>query len=132
VVGKARVNACVLARGLSCGGGVCGYVTWGVVWVWARTMSLNCCSHWPITRAAQFVFVCGWWGEEGGRGGVCLKAVGLFCCRCAGERETLGTCAGALLQPLPEGEVGHGTGVLDTHVGNRVGGVVVVVVGGSI
>ena len=34
-----------------------------------------------------------------------------------------------LLQPLPEGEVGHDTGVLDTHVCNRVGGVVVVVVG---
>ena len=132
VVGKARVNVCVLAQGLSCGGGVCGYVTWGVVWVWARTMSLNCCSHWPIARAAQFVFVCGWWGGKGGRGGVCLKTVGFFCCRCAGERETLDTCAGTLLQPLPEGEVGHDTGVLDTHVGNRVGGVVVVVVGGSI
>ena len=43
-----------------------------------------------------------------------------------------GTCAGTLLQPLPEGEVGHDTGVFDTHVCNRVGGVVVVVVGGSI
>ena len=30
------------------------------------------------------------------------------------------------------GEVGHEAGVFDTHVCNRVGGVVVVVVGGSI
>ena len=54
-------------------------------------------------------------------------ARGFFqCCRCAGERETLrlGTCAGTLLQPLPEGEVGHDAGVLDAHVCNRVGWVV--------
>ena len=48
-------------------------------------------------------------GVGGERGG-CLKAVGFFCCRCAGEREALGTCAGTLLQPLQEGEVGHDTG----------------------
>ena len=35
---------------------------------------------------------------SGGRAGLSelliLKAVGFFCCRCAGEREALGTCAG--------------------------------------
>jgi hypothetical protein len=58
------------------------------------------------------VFVCGWRVGVRGEGGGRLKAVGFFCCRCAGEREALGNCAGALLQPLPEGEVGHDTGIL--------------------
>ena len=82
--------------------------------------SSNNLSYCPINRFLESITI------------LSLKAVGFFFCRCAGERETLGTCAGTLLQPLPEGEVGHDTGVLDTHVGNRVGGVVVVVVGGSI
>ena len=29
----------------------------GVEGVCAQRMSLNCCSHWPVARAAQFVFV---------------------------------------------------------------------------
>ena len=45
-----------------------------------------------------------------------LKAVCFFCCRRVGERKTLGTCVGTFLNQLPEGEVGHDTGVLDTHV----------------
>ena len=69
---------------------------------------------------------------ENGEGGGSPEGCGFLCCRCAGERETLGTCAGTLLQPLPEGGGWTDTGVINTHVCNRVGGVVVVVVSGSI
>ena len=86
-------------------------------------------------------------GGEGGEGGGLSQGCGFLLLRLRwGKRDTgvhtnthththvcgcVCVCIWAtLLQPLPEGEVGHDTGVLDTHVGNRVGGVVVVVVVG--
>ena len=43
--------------GLGCGGGGPWVCIVGVEGVCEQRMLLNCCSHWPVARAAQFVFV---------------------------------------------------------------------------
>ena len=80
------------------------------------------------------MFVCGCWVVVGGEGGGCLKAVGFFAAAALGKGRhwapvLVHCCSHCDYQ---RGEVGHDTGVFDTHVCNRVGEVVVVVVGGSI
>ena len=119
-------------RGLGCGVRVSGYVTWVVESVCARRMLLNCCSHWPIVRAAQFVFVCGCLVGVRGEGGGRLKAVGFFAAAALGKGRHWAPVLVHCCSHYRRGEVGHDTGVFNTHVCNRVGGVVVVVVGGSI
>ena len=83
-------------------------------------------------RAAQFVFVCGWRVGVGGEGGGRLKAVGFFAAAALGKGRHWAPVLVHCCSHCRRGEVGHATGVFNTHVCNRVGGVVVAVVGGSI
>ena len=78
------------------------------------------------------MFVCGWRVGVGGEGGGRLKAVGFFAAAALGKGRHWAPVLVHCCSHYRRGEVGHDTGVFNTHVCNRVGGVVVVVVGGSI